>query len=306
MRKVTIGSLFSGIGGFELGAQMAFESAGIPHEVLFQAEQNKYCQSILKKHWPNVPIFDDVRSVGRQNVNSPDILIGGFPCQSISVCGELRGLSDEKKSGLWFEMLRIISELRPAFVVVENVANAIRLGGPAIIGGFAELGYNAEWEIVSARQLGAPHLRRRWFCIATDSDRIRLQTTRTKQQTARTLECGELGSFVANSDRTNIQRQSKHSERVETQNRFKCGSGKIERKKSKNYWKKGPPVAPLCSVDDGIPDRVARLKALGNAIVPQCAEYIFNKLIHSSIFLDTIGMPEKLTGEEKRREQKSS
>ena len=280
---IKLGSLFAGIGGFDLGARWAFDRAGIPHEVLFQVEQNKYCQSILKKHWPDAQIFDDVRAVGRHNLPDVDILMGGFPCQDISVAGHQKGVIDGEKSSLWFEMLRIIGELRPPIAVLENVPAILRVGGPVVVGGLAEIGYDCEWRIVSARQFGAPHLRQRWFCIASDSDRIRLQTTRTKQQTARTVECGELGAFVADSDRTNIQEQSKHSERVETQNRLECRSGKIERKKSKNYWKKGPPVAPLCSVDDGIPDRVARLKALGNAIVPQCSEYIFEHIIKNII-----------------------
>ena len=284
MEKVSIGSLFSGIGGFELGAQWAFENADIPHEVLFQVEQNKYCQSILEKHWPNVPIFDDVRSVGRHNVKTPDILVGGFPCQSISVCGQRRGLNDEKKSGLWFEMLRVISELRCPIVVMENVSNVLRLGGPEVIGGLAEIGYDCEWTIVSARQFGAPHLRRRWFCIATDADLIRLQTTRTKQQTARTLKCRELGAFATNSDRAHSQKQSMYTESIvgQTSSMFKFNCR--QNREIENPWQKGAPFSPLCSVDDGVPDRVARLKALGNAIVPQCSEYIFKKLILSDYF----------------------
>ena len=130
---ITCGSLFAGIGGFELGAQWAFEAADIPHKVLFQVEQNKFCQKVLKKHWPDTQIFDDVRAVGRHNLPDVDILMGGFPCQDISVAGHKKGIINGKKSGLWFEMLRIISELRPRIAVLENVPNIIRLGGPTVI-----------------------------------------------------------------------------------------------------------------------------------------------------------------------------
>ena len=250
---IKLGSLFAGIGGFELGAQWAFDRAGIPHGVLFQVEQNKYCQSILRKHWPGAQIFDDVRAVGRHNLPDVDILMGGFPCQSISVCGQRRGLNDEKKSGLWFEMLRVISELRCRIVVMENVSNVLRVGGPQVIGGLAEIGYDCEWAIVSARQFGAPHLRKRWFCIAT------------------------------NSDRSNSQKQSMYTEStvggISNMSKFDCRKNRgIE-----GAWQKGAPVSALCSVDDGIPDRVARLKALGNAIVPQCSEYIFEYIIKNII-----------------------
>ena len=101
---ITCGSLFAGIGGFELGAQWAFEAAGIPHKVLFQVEQNKFCQKILKKHWPAAQLFDDVRAVGRHNLPQVDILMGGFPCQDISVAGHQKGIINGKKSSLWFEM----------------------------------------------------------------------------------------------------------------------------------------------------------------------------------------------------------
>ena len=168
---ITCGSLFAGIGGFELGAQWAFEDAGIPHKVLFQVEQNKFCQKVLKKHWPEAQIFDDVCAVGRHNLPDVDILMGGFPCQDISSCGHQKGIINGKKSSLWFEMLRIIGELRPRIAVLENVPAILRVGGPTVVGGLAEIGYDAEWQIISAAQFGAPHLRKRWFCVATDTNR---------------------------------------------------------------------------------------------------------------------------------------
>ena len=105
---IRIGSLFAGIGGFELGLERAISGS----ETIWQVEREPFCQKVLKKHWPNATIYDDVRTVGSHNLESVDILCGGFPCQDISTAGKGKGLEGEK-SGLWFEMLRIISELRP-------------------------------------------------------------------------------------------------------------------------------------------------------------------------------------------------
>ena len=242
---IKLGSLFAGIGGFELGAQWAFDRAGIRHKVLFQVEQNKFCQKILNKHWPDAQIFDDVCAVGRHNLPDVDILMGGFPCQDISVAGHQKGVINGKKSSLWFEMLRIIGELRPRIAVLENVPAIIRVGGPTVVGGLAKIGYDCEWQIISAKQFGAPHLRRRWFCVATNT----------------------------NSNRAQIQVERKHTG-------IKKSGGKGQ---NGVFWKKGAPISPLCNMDDGIPNRLARLKALGNAIVPQCSEYIFQHIIKNII-----------------------
>lgn len=250
---IKLGSLFAGIGGFDLGAQWAFDRAGIPHKVLFQVEQNKYCQSILKKHWPDAQVFDDVRAVGRHNLPDIDILMGGFPCQDISVCGHQKGIINGKKSNLWFEMLRVIGELRCPIVVLENVPAIIRVGGPVVVGGLAEIGYDCEWKIISAKQFGAPHLRRRWFCIATNPN----------------SEC--------------MQEQPINTISMEKARLSECGGSQAGWQNKGQYWKKGPTEPPVCSVDDGISNRVARLRALGNAIVPQCSEYIFQHIIKNII-----------------------
>ena len=195
---IKLGSLFAGIGGFDLGAQWAFDRAGIPHKVLFQVEQNKYCQSILKKHWPDARIFDDVCAVGRHNLPDIDILMGGFPCQDISVAGHQKGVINGEKSSLWFEMLRIISELRPRVAVLENVPAIIRVGGPTVVGGLAEIGYDCEWQIISAKQFGAPHLRKRWFCVATDTNRNTNRERRENRQGD--ISCEKGVAFVHETD----------------------------------------------------------------------------------------------------------
>src|SRR5438309_1442418 len=132
---MTHGSLFAGIGGFDLG----FERAGI--ETVWQVEIDPFCRKVLEKHWPNVRRFEDVRKCGAHNLERVDIVTGGFPCQDVSAANtEGEGL-DGDRSGLWFEYQRIISELRPAIAVVENVANLLNRGIERILGGLAEIGY---------------------------------------------------------------------------------------------------------------------------------------------------------------------
>lgn len=244
-----LGSLFSGIGGFELGLERAIPNL----KTIWQVEQDKFCQKVLKKHWPNALLFDDVKTVGKHNLEPVDILCGGFPCQNISIAGKGKGLKGAQ-SGLWFEMWRIISELRPRIVVLENVPAITFRGLGTILGGLSSLGYDAEWGIISARDFGAPHLRERWFCIAY----------------------------------SNSQHSKEHRQPVTMEKRslLKCGNSKNERVHITNYWEKNPNLSGLCSLDDGIPNRLAKLRALGNAIVPQCSEYIGLQILNCGILDD--------------------
>ena len=297
-----IGSLFSGIGGFELGLERA-----LPARTIWQVEQDKFCQSILKKHWPKAQIYSDVRNITKDNVEPVDILCGGFPCQDISVAGKQGGI-DGKKSGLWWEMWRIISELsegrKKPIVVLENVPNIVRLGGLDVLGSLAQLGYDAEWTIISAKQFGAPHLRKRWFCVAYPISRPDRER-REDEQSYPTSEGRETIVHQANSKRKksrwekNIRNQRRdntsnittHSNRKRFEKRILTVTSKKKRQHAQGdtqntqgtYWKKYPLESPLCNVDDGIPQRVARLKALGNAIVPQCSEWIGEQIWKSGI-----------------------
>ena len=121
---IRIGSLFSGIGGFELGLERSIPNS----ETIWQVEQNPFCQRVLKQHWSDATIYDDVCSVGKHNLEPVDILCGGFPCQDISIAGAKGGIN-ASRSGLWWEMCRVISELEPPVIVLENVPNVLRLGG---------------------------------------------------------------------------------------------------------------------------------------------------------------------------------
>jgi len=277
---IKIGSLFAGIGGFELGLERAIPGA----ETIWQVEQNAFCQKVLAKHWPDAKIYNDVRNITRDNVEPIDILCGGFPCQDISLAGKGMGLHG-KKSGLWWEMLRIISELRPRIVVMENVAAVLIRGGCQVVGSLAEIGYCTEWTVISARDFGAPHLRRRWFAVAYP-DSVRSRQTRHR----------ELDS--TRGERSQIQRR--RSQKSADSDSASCErgrlSGRIYKKNSKvnnalqktQYWGKTSPVSPLCRVDDGIPDRLDRLRALGNAIVPQCSEWVGQQIVKSGLLEDMI------------------
>jgi len=153
------GSLFSGIGGIDLG----FEMAGI--ETTWTCELDDWANGLLQKRFPNATHHRDVQEIGKDNLESVDIISGGFPCQDISVAGKGAGL-DGKRSGLWFEMWRIICELQPRWVLIENVANLANKGGSRVLHDLAEAGYDAEWQVISARDVGARHLRKRLWIIA--------------------------------------------------------------------------------------------------------------------------------------------
>jgi DNA (cytosine-5)-methyltransferase 1 len=159
-----IGSLFSGIDGLGLGLERA--TGG---RVLWQVEKEPYCRAVLAKHWPQAERFDDVCTVGAHNLARVDILCGGFPCQDISLAGKGAGLAGER-SGLWREYARLVRELRPRFVVVENVSALLARGLGDVLGGLSACGYDAIWDCIPAAAVGAPHRRDRLFIVAWLAD----------------------------------------------------------------------------------------------------------------------------------------
>ena len=179
----TAGSLFSGIGGIDV----AFAAAGF--DIRFQVEIDDYCRKVLTKHapryWPNATQFMDVRDVGSHNLPYVDVLFGGFPCQDISIAGNGAGLAGAR-SGLWYEFRRIIGEIRPGVVFLENVPAITHRGGTDVIAHLTEMGYDTRWGIVGAADAGAPHQRHRWWCVAYDMcGRPDEQTTLADSETNR-------------------------------------------------------------------------------------------------------------------------
>ena len=162
--------LFAGYGGLELG----LERAGIAHTVC-QVEIDPYCREIERRHWPHAARHNDVREVGRgtDGTSGVDLICGGFPCQPVSVAGKRRAKADER--WLWPEFARIVSELRPAIVVAENVPGLRTAGLRDVLADLAALGFDAEWTCFRAWDLGAPHIRDRFWLVATDPDRTELR-----------------------------------------------------------------------------------------------------------------------------------
>ncbi len=164
MSPLRILDLFSGIGGFSLG----LEAVGGFKTVAF-CESERSCHRVLSRHWPGVPIYDDVCLLTSTRLSadgiSVDVLCGGFPCQDISSAGQKKGIEGER-SGLWREYYRLIGELRPSYVIVENVAAILGRGLPRVLGDLASVGYDAEWHCVPASAIGANHRRDRIWIIA--------------------------------------------------------------------------------------------------------------------------------------------
>lgn len=164
---MNVGSLFAGIGGFDLG----FERAGM--RVAWQVELDPYCRAVLARHFPEAQRYEDVREVGAENLDPVDLVCGGFPCQDLSPAGKGAGI-DGARSGLWSEFARIVRELRPRYVVVENVPALLTGKGKRwdrapvgrVLGDLAEVGYDVEWACLSAGEFGAPHLRKRIWIVA--------------------------------------------------------------------------------------------------------------------------------------------
>lgn len=236
---MTVGSLFSGVGGLDLG----FERAGF--EIAWVCEKDEFCRKVLSKHWPTVPIYDDVTTL--RTPPAVDVLAGGFPCQDISEAGKGAGL-DGERSGLWWEYLRLIRQLRPRYVVAENVSELASRGLDAVLGSLAELGYDAEWETLSSCAFGAAHTRERVFVVAyRHSERKEARWTQRGRDDTEALAGREWDTEYL------------HPPTV-------AGRGPIRRIR--------PCESDVAGIAHGVPDRVDRNRALGNAVDPHVAEYV--------------------------------
>jgi DNA (cytosine-5)-methyltransferase 1 len=292
--------LFSGIGGFSLG----LERAGM-RTVAF-CEIDPYCRRVLARHWPDVPVYDDVRTLtaatlgitkgdgrgaGRQGRPDPasawqqqpnqplqiDVICGGFPCQDISNAGKGAGITGER-SGLWKEYARIIGEVRPLYVIVENVAALLHRGLADVLGDLSTLGYDAEWHCIRASDVGAPHRRDRVWIIAypqhsdTDSERSHRAPQHVDGDAEfcdeQERQFGSLGEVLA--DAISERGRSGDDQRQDAIYAYSCGEA-IRSGEYGGWWATEPDVG---RVAHGVPARVDRLRSLGNAVVPQIPELI--------------------------------
>lgn len=271
--KFRLLDLFSGIGGFSLG----LERSGYFETVQF-CEIDPYCRRVLAKHWPKVPCHDDVRTLDRDRlVPRIDAICGGFPCQDISLAGKLAGVGEGTRSGLWSEIARLVSELRPRYVIVENVTNL--LAGPAIkpgywfsrvLGDLAALGYDAEWHCIPLGRFGAPHERDRVWIVAypCESGLERHWIASGLKQ-----EIAKFGQFDAFANAEKIERLHGMVERRLSAEPSGMPDGPTW---AGQQWPETEPL--LCRVDDGISDRVGRTAACGNALGPIIPELIGRRI----------------------------
>jgi DNA (cytosine-5)-methyltransferase 1 len=272
---VNVGGLFSGIGGWELG----LERAGM--RIAWHCESDPFCQRVLERHWPDVPCYPDVRELTAASVEPVDVLCGGFPCQDLSVAGKRTGLSGAR-SGLWFEYLRLIGELRPRYVLVENVPQLRKFLG-TVTGGLAEIGYDAEWDCISAKDFGAPHLRRRiWLVAYPQREQLRQQSGRRggahRPSTSLTGVDGATWSLANTAGfgrREGNQDGRRGSQGTGARARDRSAGGG-EARPAGDWWATEPDVG---RVADGVPDRMDRRHSLGNALVPQIAEWIGDRVM---------------------------
>jgi len=271
---LTFGELFAGIGGFSLG----LERAGM--QCRWQVEIDNYARRVLQKHWPDVRRHDDVRTFPPAGDDySVDVICGGFPCQDISVAGKGAGLAGAR-SGLWCEFARIIGELRPRYVIVENVAALLARGMDTVLGDLSSLGYDAEWHVIPASAVGAPHRRDRVWVVAyavSERDAVR----RDGEAMPPAVACGRCDARGSVSD---CEAGCSQEPRQGASDAADADCGGLEKQrwpKPKStqhataercgWWETEPAVG---RVVDGLPNRVDRLRCLGNAVVPQVVELI--------------------------------
>lgn len=272
--SLTVGSLFAGIGGFDLGLE---NTGGFTTQ--WQVEIDPYCNRVLAKHWPTIPRYGDIRTMDWGTVEPVDVLCGGFPCQDLSFAGKRAGI-DGARSGLWSEYLRAIVSLRPRYVLVENVPGLLTNAYMGrVLGDLAESGYDAEWDCISASSIGALHQRDRVWIVAYPAEvrweRDKLSNLRHESVNERIQSKPSGGSAVGQNTNVADSQEIRNSQRIISfagaQQAIRIDQyGKQSRRVAiTDYWEAEPTMG---RVVDGVSSRVDRLAGLGNAIVPQIAE----------------------------------
>jgi len=320
--EMKFGSLFAGIGGIDLG----LERAGMTCE--WQVEIDPFCQEVLAKHWPEVARYEDIKEVGSHNLSPVDLICGGFPCQPHSFAGRRNASEDERD--LWGEMFRVICEVKPRWVLAENVPGLLSSEAGRFFGrvlrDLASVGYDVEWESVPAAAVGAPHRRDRVFIVAytryAEPSR-RDEATGCKKAREDSgdemgdelTSCGDVANTISSRVTTDRGFRGRNQERIqgrprtsslsaweeaphaadveqgsallantnsegsaydcEMQARGKCFSWWHSPSDS-SWWDIEPDVG---RVANGVPSRVDRLRSLGNAVVPQVAEWVGRQIV---------------------------
>ena len=303
---LTVGSLFSGIGGLDLG----LERAGMT--VKWQSEIDPYACKVLTKHWPKVVNHGDIKLIDWSRVEPVDVVCGGYPCQPFSTAGKRNGTDDPRH--LWPWVKRAISELRPRYALMENVRGHLSLGFADVLADLTAIGYDAEWRVISAASVGANHRRERVIIVAYPSSERGYGVKNNSRDSAQpetvpqfrnnggapaladtnqqfwngrghlnsagpvgqwnTIQESLGGSSGEMAD-TNIRKVEWGHRGIQHDSRVIFNSANL-RRGTKEYagwqwWETEPDVG---RVVNGVPSRLDRLKCLGNAVVPQVAEYV--------------------------------
>ncbi len=316
------GSLFSGIGGMDLG----LERAGM--ECAWQVEIDDYCQRVLNKHWPDVPKFGEVRDVGKGNLETVDLIAGGFPCQPHSVAGKRKGAADDRN--LWPEFSRIIAELQPRYVIAENVPGIITTYIDTVLSDLEGEGYTCTTFNIPAIAFDAPHRRERIFIVAYANGKRRRYPQKRQDSISESISAnqsskgwrrtnvadalssdGRRGAVagqgyrqrrqLAKAKRTGLQPGYGEAHSSESQSsgevvadpespghrndspykwapdrEINSSDNTNPSSREQNWWSVESNVG---RVAHGIPSRVDRLRGLGNAVVPQVAEWIGKRIM---------------------------
>lgn len=280
-------SVFSGMGGFDLAAEMA----GI-RPVAF-CEIDPFCQKVLKKHWPDVPIFNDIFNLSGDDIGAVDIIYGGFPCQPFSVAGKQQGKSDSRH--LWPEFSRLVGEIKPRWVFAENVPGILAIAADDVCADLERLGYEVGIWNFEAAAIGANHRRARIAFVAHSRRELRKQGSRKqgergaetyRRKTPPAEHTSGASGFISDTATIHVQGQRDGQGQGESWR----GSGRSAESRlggmadgipswlDRDWWKIEPDIPRVAR---GIPDRVNRLKALGNAVVPAWAYPIFMAIMEA-------------------------
>ena len=274
---LTVGSLFSGIGGIDLG----LERAGMT--VKWQSEIDPFACKVLKKHWPNIPNLGNIKTVDWSTVEPVDLIAGGYPCQPFSTAGKRQGENDPRH--LWPYFRDAISAIRPRYAFLENVRGHLSMGATTVVGDLAQIGYDCEWQIVSAASVGAPHRRDRIIIVAYPNDsgigtpesRINFDGSQKskERQHAQSEPCRQRTTLA---DTDGERRKKSVCEDTRIFSGDTVGRSGLKLGRFYSWWETEPDVG---RVADGVSHRLDRLRGLGNAVVPQVAEYVGRLILQS-------------------------
>lgn len=322
---LTVGSICAGIGGWDLG----LERAGMVTR--WQVEIDPWCRRVLAKHFPDATRYEDAHAVDYAEVEYVDVIAAGYPCQPFSVAGRRAGFDDPRN--VWPAVARAVRDIRPRFVLLENVAGHLALGFGDVLGDLAALGYRVEWDVLPAAAFGAPHVRERVWLVGTRADvadadgaiaprrerrvgdaaKSKGAASQTRGRGAATPDAdgggvrheqvaeprrrgapepSSGGAVGATPDAGRARCEEQHApaesdrERQPRRRGAPRASSDADGREPVPFrahaaWAGGPTESPIRGVDDGLPvglDR-RRLKALGNALVPQIAEYLGRRVV---------------------------